>query len=149
VKKIREIKSKKGELHFERYLIFKCRWFNIFLHKIYIEDGDEHMHDHPWNFTNIILKGGYEEEYIKFHRQEYIHGSKHGHRKNTAGKIRFNRATDVHKIKSLIAPTTTLCITSTRFREWGYYVPEGAWKKEKGFWFESSKYRELKNRGKK
>jgi hypothetical protein len=107
------------------------------------------MHDHPWDFINIIVDGGYEEEYIKFHKQEDIRTSRHGVRKNNAGKIRFNKATDVHKIRKLYEPTTTLCITNKRFREWGYYVPEGEWKKEKDFWFESSRYRELKNKNRK
>ena len=45
------------------YLFLKDRkWFpfNIFLHKFMKGDPDE-LHDHPWPYATLILKGGYWE----------------------------------------------------------------------------------------
>lgn len=61
MKLIKQIKSKNGELHFERYAIFTSTYFNIFIHKIYKADEDEYLHNHPWNIFTIILKGSYTE----------------------------------------------------------------------------------------
>ena len=47
-----------------RYYLFlkERKWFpfNIFLHKFLQGDPDE-LHDHPWPYLTIILKGGYWE----------------------------------------------------------------------------------------
>lgn len=54
-----------NEPYLERYYLFlKDRGdkfpFNIFLHKFLKSDGDD-VHDHPWPYFTIILKGGYWE----------------------------------------------------------------------------------------
>ena len=52
------------EPYLERYYVFlKDRtWFpfNIFVHKFLKSDRD-HLHDHPWPYFTLILKGGYYE----------------------------------------------------------------------------------------
>lgn len=53
------------EPYLERYYLFlKDRGekfpFNIFLHKFLKSDPDD-VHDHPWSYFTIILKGGYYE----------------------------------------------------------------------------------------
>lgn len=50
----------------QRYLVrwhlFRCRWFRVFLHRIYRPDDDRHLHNHPWpNALAIVLRGGYGE----------------------------------------------------------------------------------------
>ena len=45
------------------YLFLKDRKkfpFNVTLHKILKSDVDD-LHDHPWNYSTLILKGGYYE----------------------------------------------------------------------------------------
>lgn len=66
----------KEELYMERYWLFNphypvegrssFRWLPIAMriHKIVKEDGDKHLHDHPWNARTFILKGWYKEERI-------------------------------------------------------------------------------------
>lgn len=51
--------------YLERYYLFlKDRGdkfpFNIFLHKFLKSDTDD-LHDHPWPYVTVILKGGYYE----------------------------------------------------------------------------------------
>jgi hypothetical protein len=62
--KVKTIKSKSGEVHFERWAVIETKWFAWYLHKIQQADQD-HMHSHPWNFLSIILKGQYLEEIRK------------------------------------------------------------------------------------
>jgi hypothetical protein len=53
-----------GEPYLERYYVFLERQnrfpFNIFVHKFLKSDPDD-VHDHPWPYFTIILKGGYWE----------------------------------------------------------------------------------------
>lgn len=52
------------EPYLERYYLFlkdRKRWpFNIFLHKFLKSDPTD-LHDHPWPYSTLILKGGYWE----------------------------------------------------------------------------------------
>jgi len=38
---------------------------DLWLHRFLSNDGDRHLHSHPFNFTTIMLNGGYTEEFIK------------------------------------------------------------------------------------
>ena len=52
------------EPYLERYYLFlreRDRFpFNVFLHKFLKSDPDD-VHDHPWPYATLILKGGYWE----------------------------------------------------------------------------------------
>lgn len=43
------------------YLIPRNHHINVYLHKFLRDDIDEALHDHPWWFVSIILRGGYIE----------------------------------------------------------------------------------------
>lgn len=60
---IKEIKSKLGILHFQRWRIVQTPWFSIYIHRIFREDEDQHCHSHPWSFVSFILNGSYTEKY--------------------------------------------------------------------------------------
>jgi len=53
-----------GEPYLERYYVFlkdrKRFPFNVFVHKFLKSDPDD-VHDHPWPYATLILKGGYWE----------------------------------------------------------------------------------------
>ena len=53
-----------NEPYLERYYLFlkeRERFpFNVFLHKFLKGDPDD-VHDHPWPYATLILKGGYYE----------------------------------------------------------------------------------------
>ncbi|CAB4203506.1 hypothetical protein UFOVP1382_122 [uncultured Caudovirales phage] len=42
--------------------VWQTRWFTVRLHHIQRPDADVELHDHPWSFFSLILKGWYEEE---------------------------------------------------------------------------------------
>ena len=52
-----------NEPYLDRYYLFlkdrKHFPFNVFLHKFLKSDPDD-VHDHPWPYATLILKGGYE-----------------------------------------------------------------------------------------
>jgi hypothetical protein len=56
-----------GELYLRRWFIWPRKPADLkmvprlYLHKFYTGDSDRHLHDHPWSFTSLILKGGYTE----------------------------------------------------------------------------------------
>jgi hypothetical protein len=56
-----------GELYLRRWFIWPHKPADLkmvprlYLHKFYTGDSDRHLHDHPWPFHSLILKGGYNE----------------------------------------------------------------------------------------
>lgn len=114
-----------NEDYLERYYLFlKDRQtfpFNIFLHK-FLKSDTEDLHDHPWNFTTIILSGGY-WEYTPLGKTWYGPGS-----------VIVKKATDFHRIEldpSMCSPnyanTWTLFIPGKKQRQWGFKTNKGSW----------------------
>lgn len=69
---------------FWRYNIFKCRWFNFYIHRIDAPKPIPQCHSHPWWFITLIIKNGYLERigneyfkrpagYIAYHPPEFSH----------------------------------------------------------------------------
>lgn len=127
---VKEIKSKAGEVHFQRYRLFQSRLFAIYLHYIAKSDEDKHPHNHPWSFTSIILKGGYIEKvwqnglFQKLQEDEGFFVNKYIRTlfKDFAA-TRYAR--DYHQIE-LLSPTWTLVFTGSRINDnWGYLTESG------------------------
>ena len=61
-----------NEPYLERYYVFlkdRDRFpFNIFVHK-FLKSDTEDVHDHPWPFLTVILRGGYWEWRPQFDSQ--------------------------------------------------------------------------------
>ena len=121
MKLIKEIKSKEGVTHFKRWRLLKTPWFEIYIHGIYKEDQDDHMHNHPWNIWTMILKGSYVEELL----------SKDGKTSKlnirTLGTMAYRNADRFHKIKELITKNvyTIAIVGKPKEREWGYSTENG------------------------
>ena len=98
------------------YLFLKDRKkfpFNVTLHKILKSDVDD-LHDHPWNYSTLILKGGYYE-----HTPE-------GKFWRGPGHFRRSKATDLHRLElqrdkdGNEIPCWSLFIMGKQQREWGF-----------------------------
>ena len=37
---------------------------DLWIHRFLSNDGDRHLHSHPFEFSSVVLSGGYNEEYI-------------------------------------------------------------------------------------
>jgi len=114
-----------GELYLRRWRIVQTPWFAVYLHKIATPDKDRDLHDHPWSFLSLILRGGYDEERLvydngldgdmcsKMFRRGWL-------------SLGWRRATDAHRITRLHrTPTWTLVLTGPRRRSWGFYTDAG------------------------
>jgi hypothetical protein len=105
------------------YLFLKDRKrfpFNAFLHKFHKGDPGD-VHDHPWPYATLILKGGYYEWVPKFDPN----GKKIDEERmwRGPGHFRLCRATSYHRIELCEGVTPwTLFMPGPHKREWGFLV---------------------------
>ena len=122
-----------NEPYLERYYIFlknrKNFPFNIFIHKFLKSDPDN-LHNHPWDFRTIILKGGYWEhrETGKFWRGR--------------GTYNYAPANTFHRVEldENIPYCWTLFIPSASKQDWGFKTING--------WVQNDEYFKMKNKEK-
>ena len=100
------------------YLFLKDRKnfpFNITLHKILMSD-EPTLHNHPWNWGALIVKGGYWEHTPN---GKYWKGS---------GNIRFRKSTDLHYLElakdedGKEIPFWSLFFMGKQKTDWGFKV---------------------------
>ena len=125
-KKVKEIKSSSGELHFLRFAIFECSFFAIYIHRIYRADKDPFCHTHPWNFFGVVLKGGYIERmqfpdnnsgWWNLCKENFLD------KKKSFLSIGYGGRKYLHKIlKVSPSPVTTLFCTFGRKQPWHFYI---------------------------
>jgi len=115
-----------GEPYLERYYLFlsdrKKFPFNIFLHKFLKSDPDE-LHDHPWNYTTIIVKGGYWEWSPVLSDEGEVTGSYK--RWRGPGSIIRSKAKNMHRVE--LEPGVkpwTVFIPGKKQKDWGFVVPK-------------------------
>lgn len=113
-----------NEPYLERYYLFlreRNRFpFNIFLHKFLKSDPDD-VHDHPWPFLTVILRGGYWEWTPQFDAE----GRKTGEiaRWCRPGSVRWASANQYHRVE--LDPDVTcwtLFMPGVKQRDWGFLV---------------------------
>jgi hypothetical protein len=103
-----------------RWRLIQTPRFGIFLHRFDGPDPRTTLHDHPWNFVSVVLRGGYvERRLLEFHDCEV----------DESHRVRFFNAKttkDAHAITRLTrTPTWTLMLVGRRVREWGYLDWQG------------------------
>jgi len=112
------------EPYLERYYLFlkdRDRFpFNVFLHKFLKGDPDD-VHDHPWPYATLILKGGYYEWLPQFDSK----GNKIAEMCvwRGPGSFRICRANSYHRIELDPSVTAwTLFMPGPKKRDWGFLV---------------------------
>lgn len=140
MKLLKEIVSKNGKVHFRRWNVLTTKWFSIYIHGIYEEDKEQHLHDHPWNFLSIVLQGSYTERLLSKDKKSMIDT------KRFPLTFAFRNARRFHKILQLHSKVCyTLIVIGSRSRDWGYWIHDSS--TTNGYWVENSKYRKIKNDG--
>lgn len=123
------------EPYMERYYLFirdrtgffKYFPFNIMLHRFLKSDPDD-LHDHPWPYCSIILRGGYWEHTLADQTSEITTTVRKWW---GPGSIRFSPSTRLHRIElsqNAIDGTQqvwTLFIPGIKIRDWGFITPSG------------------------
>ena len=113
-----------NEPYLERYYLFLREReqfpFNVFLHKFLKSDPDD-VHDHPWPYATVILKGGYWEWIPHFDTV----GRKTGEYQvwRGPGHFRVSKANSFHRIELDPDITAwTLFMPGPKQRDWGFLV---------------------------
>ena len=113
-----------NEPYLERYYLFlreRERFpFNVFLHKFLKSDPDD-VHDHPWPYATLILKGGYYEWIPQFNSKNEKIGELQIWR--GPGSFRVCGANSYHRIE--LDPNITawtLFMPGPKQRDWGFLV---------------------------
>lgn len=107
------------ELYLTRLNLIATPWFSVKLHWIHRPDPDRDLHDHPWAFAALILRGSYWEYESKDPA-------------NDPGELRwikwfnFKNTKTGHRISRTIGNVLTLVVTGPKDREkdWGFYDAE-------------------------
>jgi hypothetical protein len=114
----------------------RTRWFSIFVHRFDGPDPGNHLHDHPWWFVSLILRGGYTELRAPIDsasmrarmaaggRWPVTPGRKAEHRRFGLNVIHMDTC---HTITDVTPGTLTLVVTGPRHADkgWGFYTPWG------------------------
>lgn len=130
-------------------------WFSIKVHNILISD-EECLHNHPWTFISIILKGGYTEHTKhlpwSYKLSKWSHpviSEKNGfhiqHKTFKAGNILYRPAHWSHRLELGTAlgpllsalgpnvsvqypvPAWTLVFTFRKTQRWGFFTKQKGW----------------------
>jgi len=114
-----------GEDYMHRYYLFlkdrKKFPFNVTLHKI-VRSDDPIMHDHPWAYLTIVLKGGYWEHTPVFDSNGKMFADFQTWR--GPGSIIKRGAGEYHwlELDENVGPATTLFFMGRQQRDWGFLV---------------------------
>ena len=112
------------EPYLERYYLFlrdrkRCP-FNIFVHKFLKSDPDV-VHDHPWPYATLILRGGYWEWVPEFDSNgKMVSETRHW---RAPGSFRTAQANTYHRVELEPGVTPwTLFMPGPQQRNWGFLV---------------------------
>lgn len=100
-----------------RWRLVSTPWGGIYLHKLTGPDPRRTLHDHPWSFLSLVLRGGYVER-----RLDPVTMDVDEH--HVIRRVNRVRASEAHAIVKLLRATTwTLLFVGPRRRTWGYLEP--------------------------
>lgn len=107
------------------YLFPRNHFLNLYLHKFLRDDEDRALHDHPWWFISVMLRGSYWEIMP-------VPGDSAGWVRRDAPSVAFRRAEHKHRVvllksgpKGQPQPCWTLVLTGRKKRTWGFWCPRG------------------------
>lgn len=118
---VKKIVSQKGVTHFRRWRLLWLPWCSVYLHNITNSDMDIDPHDHPWNFSSLIIKGSYREESRYAgddYKKSYVNIFK-------PGMVNTKKTIDCHKLTLLTSSVWTLVFAGKRKHDWGYQTAKG------------------------
>ncbi len=134
------------EPYLERYYLFlkdrKRFPFNVFLHKFLKSDPDD-LHDHPWSYATLIVKGGY-WEWIPLEDSEGNHIGEISKWRGP-GHFRISKAKSFHRIE--LDPNVTcwtLFMPGRQEREWGFMARDERGRKR---WVQHEQYLDYRKNG--
>lgn len=115
------------------WLIPRNRFVNVYLHYFTRGDDDRALHDHPWPFISIMLRGQYLALTAKgVDPLTHARMTTAEREANTCftlrqpGNVGFYLPTHSHRVELIDnAPCWTLVVTGPRLRNWGFWCKQG------------------------
>lgn len=124
-----------------RWILFRCTWFGVYMHRFNRSDYTRALHDHPWPFVTLVLKGGYYEVH-----DQTIDGKiavcwrapgavlvRPAEWRHRVELYKTYRPTEIKPRDYFVKERTSwsLVIVGRRQRAWGFFLPTGWcwWKK--------------------
>lgn len=105
-----------GEAYQTRWWLFDTPWLGLAVHRFSTPDTSATLHDHPFPFVSLILRGGYTEA-----RKDPYTGRIEERR---VRRWNLMRRTDAHYVTELHAPAVwTLMVVGADRRIWGFWTP--------------------------
>jgi hypothetical protein len=103
-----------------RYILFRLPWFGVYLHQFCQSDYDRALHDHPWPFVSVMLRGGY------FEVHDHTPSGEQVQEWRAPGSVLLRPAEWRHRVilKDGVRPWT-LILVGRRQRAWGFFLPDG------------------------
>lgn len=134
-----EMIERDGLRYLDRWHIVRTPFFRVYLHRFRRPDQDWELHDHPFAFVSVGLRGMYDEE-VGFDGS--LHLPRPGQPSQRQRKVIYRRASLPHRIMRLwgyyvngeanehwgpLRPPkpVTLVITGPKFRSWGFFCDDG------------------------
>ncbi len=111
--------------YIDRLTLITTPWFSVKLHRIYRPDQQRELHDHPWSFFSVILRGWYEENIPC--PIDVCQGPEVAHIVSRCVRWwNWKPAEGRHSIRHVSrTPVWTLVFTGPRRRIWGFWVDGG------------------------
>lgn len=100
----------KPECPYAHRTLLNLGLFSIRVHEWHRSDDKRFMHDHPWHFVTLVLRGSYTDV------------SSQGRDVLTAGSVRYRHAGHAHYVEVPPAGAVTIILTSYVVRNWGFWV---------------------------
>lgn len=97
------------------------------VHHIQRADADDELHDHPFGFVSLVLRGWYVEELPAEHRmQSAMPGGLRTYTTRRPGSIARRRSHVAHRISRVSeGGVWTLVFARRGERQWGFYTANG------------------------
>lgn len=107
-----------GQPYLARVYLWHCGGWRLYLHYFINEDGDRHLHDHPFHGLSVVMSGGYTEE-----RMTLLSMPEPLFRVRKVRFFNWIPARVFHRIASTQPGTWTLFLNSPHFKRWGFLTP--------------------------
>jgi hypothetical protein len=112
-----------GDIYLDRIYIVQTPLFGIMLHRIFRPDNQRDLHNHPWPFFSILLRGQYTEQY-RDGADDQPDSEVLQHRR--VRWINWKGLRSRHRIAWCSrSPIWTLVFTGRKSRTWGFFVEDG------------------------
>lgn len=101
-----------------RYMIFQGERFGVYVHRFFRPDVDRDLHDHPWWFWSLVLRGGYLEQLADVATGPF----EDRQRWCLRGRAHAMPLRSAHRVVHVLPNTWTLLLVGPKSREWGFFV---------------------------